>query len=81
MARHKILIHTDPCWLKTGLAENAKTLLKYFYKSGKHEVAHYCTQGTITIDPRLSLTPWKSFGCIPPDQNLINQINSDPPVA
>lgn len=76
--RHRILFQSNPTYLKTGLAENSKTLLKYLWKTGRYDVAHYCTQGTSTIDPRLALTPWKSFGCIPPDQNLINQINSDP---
>lgn len=78
MSRHRILLQTNPTALKTGLAENAKTLLKYLWKTGRYDIAHYWTQGTSVMDPRLSLTPWKSFGCIPADQNLINQLNSDP---
>lgn len=77
-SRHRILLQTDPCWLRSGLAENAKTLLRYLYKTGRYDIAHYTVQGTSTIDPRLQLTPWKSFGCIPPDQALINHINTDP---
>ncbi len=76
--RHRILLQTDPSWVSTGLSENAKALLKYFWKAGKHDIAHMCVQGTLTNNPRLNLTPWKSFGCIPTDQNLINQINADP---
>lgn len=80
MSRHRILLQTNPCYLKTGLAENAKTLLKYLYKRG-HTVAHYMTQGTPVNHPLIATTPWQSFGCIPNDQNLINQINADPNLA
>lgn len=74
--RHRILLQTNPCWLKTGLAENARTLLSYLYKRD-YEIAHLATQGTMTNDPRLFLTPWKSFGSIPPEQDIVNRINSD----
>jgi len=77
---HRILLQTNPPWIKTGLSTNGKSLLKYFYKRGV-EIANYCTQGTPTNHPLLATTPWKSFGCIPPDQNLINQINADPNLA
>jgi glycosyltransferase involved in cell wall biosynthesis len=80
MSRHRILLQTNPCHLKTGLAENAKTLLKYLHSRG-HAVAHYVTQGTPTNHPLIGTTPWPTFGCIPPDQNLINQINADPNLA
>ncbi len=81
MSRHRILLQTNPCHLRTGLAENAKTLLKYLHKTGRYDIAHYATQGTPTNHPLLGTTPWKTFGCIPPDQNLINQINADPNLA
>lgn len=78
MSRHRILLQTNPCNIKTGLAENAKTLLKYLHKTGRYDIAHLCTQGTPTNAPQLNLSPWKSYGSIPPDQDLINRINSDP---
>lgn len=81
MSRHRILLQTNPIWIKTGLAENAKTLLKYLHKTSKYDIAHYVTQGTPTNHALLNTTPWPSFGCIPPDQNLINQINADPNLA
>ncbi len=77
---HRILFQSNPPWLHTGLSENSKTLLKYWYKKG-HELAQYCTQGTPVNHPLLATTPWKSYGCIPNDQGLINQINSDPNLA
>lgn len=79
--RHRILLQTDPPWVKTGLAEGGKTLFKYLYRTGKYDLGYYATQGTLTNHPLLGTTPWRSFGCIPPDQNLINQINADPNLA
>lgn len=78
MSRHRILLQTDPTWVKTGLAENAKTLLSYLWKTGRYDIGHYTEQGTPTNHPQLGLTPWKSYGCIPMDQEIINRINADP---
>jgi glycosyltransferase involved in cell wall biosynthesis len=75
--KHRILFHSNPCYLKTGLAENAKTLLKYLYKTGKYEIAHYCSQVS-EADPQLSLTPWKSYGALPSDPQSIQMLNQDP---
>lgn len=78
MSRHRILIQTDPTWLKTGLAGSARNLLKHLWKTGKYEIAQLATQGTPVNHPLLASTPWKTFGCIPSDQNLINELNRDP---
>lgn len=75
--KHRILLHTNPCHIKTGLAENAKTLLKYLYRRNKYDIAHYCSQ-TSVADPALRLTPWKSYGCIPTDPRVLHELNSDP---
>ncbi len=72
------MLQTDPTTVSTGLSENAKTLLKYLYKTGKYDLAHYWQQGTSTIHPDLALQPWKCYGSIPPDPAIIQQINSDP---
>jgi glycosyltransferase involved in cell wall biosynthesis len=74
--RHRILLQTNPPWIKTGLAENAKTLLKYLAKTGKYDLAHYCTQ-TSVADGNLRLTPWKSYGCLPNDPRAIQELNAD----
>ncbi len=81
MSRHRILLQTNPTWLKTGLAENGKTLLKYLYKTGKYDLALYATQGTPVNHPLLATSPWPVYGCIPNDPALINQINADPNLA
>lgn len=75
--RHRILLHTNPTHIKTGLAENAKTLLKYLYRTGKYDIAHYCSQTSIA-DGALRLTPWKSYGCLPTDPRAVQELNADP---
>ena len=77
MRKKKILLHTNPTWIKTGLAENAKTLLKYLWSTNKYEIVHYCSQVSVA-DGNLSLSPWKSYGCIPNDPNIVNELNRDP---
>lgn len=76
--KHRILLQSNPLWLLTGLSRNAKNLLSYLWKTGKYDIAHLATQSTMTNDARLSLTPWKTFGSIPPDQEIVNRMNSDP---
>lgn len=75
--KKRILLLTNPPWIKTGLAENAKTLLSYLWKTGKYEIAQYCSQVSEN-DPNLKLTPWKSYGCLPTDPASVQQLNQDP---
>ncbi len=79
--KHRILLQTNGPWLKTGLAEAGKTLLKYLVTTNKYEVALYATQGTLESDPRLNLMPFKCYGAIPNDQGIIQRLNSDPNLA
>lgn len=78
MSRHRILFQSNPTVLRTGLAENGRTLLSYLHKTGRYDIAHLWTQGTLCHDPRLNLMPWRCYGSIPPDQELVNRINADP---
>lgn len=75
--KHRLLFHSNPTHIKTGLAENARTLLSYLWKTGKYDLAHYCSQASIA-DPALQLTPWKSYGCLPTDPRAIQELNADP---
>jgi hypothetical protein len=75
--KKKILIQTNAPWMKTGLAENGKILAKYLYKTGKYDIVYYCSQ-THQHDPALQTTPWKSYGCIPADPHVQQQLNQDP---
>lgn len=79
--RHRILFQSNPCWIKTGLSENAKTLLAYLFKTGRYDIAQLCTMATMQNDPKLGLMPWRCYGSVPADQDLINRINADPIMA
>lgn len=74
--KKKIMILTNPPWISTGLGENGKFLAQYLMKTGKYEVIYYCQQVT-TNDTHHRQMPWKSVGCIPGDQNVINQLQQD----
>lgn len=76
MRKKKVLIQTNNPIMKTGLAEHGRSLANYLNKTGKYEVVYYCTQ-TSAADPLVNMLPWKAYGCIPNDQNLINQLNAD----
>ena len=77
MSKRRILLQTNPPWLKTGLGQNASTLLKYLWKTNKYTLGHYCSQVS-ELDPNLSLTPWKSYGALPSDPRLVQELNQDP---
>lgn len=77
MTKHKIILQTNAPWLKTGLAENGRILMKYLAKTGKYDLLYYCTQTSIG-DPNLNKMPYKAVGCIPNNQNEINQLQQDP---
>lgn len=76
--RHRILFQSNPTWLKTGLSENTRTLLAYLFKTGRYDIAQLATMATMQNDPKLGLMPWKCYGSVPADQEIINRINSDP---
>lgn len=75
--KHRLLLQTNPIILKTGLAENARTLLKYLWKTGKYDLGQYCSQIS-EGDGSLRLMPWKAYGALPTDQNAANELNRDP---
>lgn len=75
--KRRILIQTNPPWIKTGLAESGKTLMKYLYKTGKYDLGYYCTQTSIA-DHNLKLQPWKNWGCLPTDPRAVQELNADP---
>ncbi len=76
--RHRILFQSNPTWLRTGLSENTRTLLAYLFKSGRYDIAQLCTMATMQNDPKLHLMPWRCYGSVPADQEVINRINADP---
>jgi glycosyltransferase involved in cell wall biosynthesis len=74
--KKKLVFQSDFALMKTGFGRNAKALLSYLYKTKKYDIVHYCC-GTVSNDPRLQTTPWKSIGTIPHNQPT----NSDPEQA
>lgn len=74
--KRKIMLVTNPPWISTGLGENGKWLAQYLEKTGKYEIIYYCQQVSV-LDSRHRQMPWKSIGCLPADQNIINQLQQD----
>jgi glycosyltransferase involved in cell wall biosynthesis len=77
MARRKIVLTTNPPWISTGLSENGKFLAQYLQKTGKYDLVYYCSQVSAG-DPNHARMPWKSFGAVPTDPQIIAQLNQDP---
>ena len=78
--KKKILLHTDFSLSKSGFGKYSRTLLTYLYKTGKYDLVHYCC-GVNYSHPEMLKTPWKSVGCLPDNQQEINQINQNPEQA
>lgn len=80
MRKKKIVLNTNAPWLHTGLAENGGYLAKYLFKTGKYDLVYYCSQVSV-LDGNHAKMPWKSRGCIPADQGVIQRANQDPGFA
>lgn len=74
--RHKIVLQTNAPWLKTGLAENGRILMKYLMKTGKYDLVYYCTQ-VHTADPNLAKMPYRALGCLPSTHHEIQELQKD----
>lgn len=79
--KKKILLQTNAPHLKTGLGQNGRYLMKHLLKTGKYEVVYYCTNGVFQNDPNLGRMPCKAYGCLPSDQNVLNQLGQNPGYA
>lgn len=78
MSKKKIILQTNNPILKTGLAENGRLLMKYLLsKKDKYDLVYYMSQTNVG-DPILGMMPCKSYGCIPNDPQIIQQLNNDP---
>lgn len=76
----KIVFHSNSSRAYTGFGKNLKNLLLYFYKNTDYEIVELAA-GMLKNHPDLKKQPWKSFGTLPEDQNIINQLNKDPALA
>ena len=80
MKKPKLLLQSDYACAKTGFGRNAKAILEYLHKRGNVEVVNYAV-GIGHSHPDLKRTPWTTIGCLPDDQNELNELNKDPNVA
>lgn len=69
--KKKILFHSNASSAKTGFGKFLRNLLFYLYKTNKYEIFEYAA-GVVINSPQLKITPWKSFGSIPQNQNELN---------
>ena len=80
MRKKKILIQTNGIHMKTGLAEAGRALSFYLHRTGKYEVIYYATQCSVA-DPALGMMPFKTYGALPNDPHIVNQLNQNPGLA
>lgn len=80
MKKKKILFHSNNSRAYTGFGKNAKNIIKYLYSTGKYEIVEFAA-GLNWSNADLQKLPWKAFGTLPDDQNLINELNKDPGLA
>ena len=79
--KKKILLQTNAPWIKTGLGENGRYLMKHLLKTGKYDLVYYCTNGIFQHDPNLGRMPCKAYGVLPSDQNALQQIGQNQELA
>ncbi len=75
--KKKIVFHSNHTRAFTGFGKNAKNLLIYLHKTGKYDLVEFCN-GLHWGDPSLKKLPWKAYGSLPEDPELLQQLNADP---
>lgn len=73
----KILFHSNFHKAYTGFGKNAKNILLYLYKTNKYDIIE-AANGINYSESGAPLAPWKVYGTVPTDQNLINKVKNDP---
>lgn len=76
MNKKKIIWNSNLPILKTGLARNTRSVLDYLYKTNKFDIFLYA-QGVLYDSPEYSKFPYKVKGCLPNNQQELDQINKD----
>lgn len=76
MAKRKIIFNSNYPTLKTGLARNTRSVLEYLYKTNKYLIVLYA-QGVLHENQEYSKFPYKVIGCLPNNQQELNNLNSD----
>jgi len=77
MKKKKILFHSNHSRAFTGFGKNCKNALLHLHNTGKYEIVEFCN-GISWSAPHLKNLPWKTYGSLPDDQRLLQQLNKDP---
>ncbi len=76
MRKKRILIHSNFCKMFTGFGKHKKNLLSYLYKTGKYEIIEL-SNGYTWNDNQIKSVPWESYGMLPEDPLLLQEIQKD----
>jgi len=76
MRKKRVLIHSNFCKVFTGFGKHKKNLLTYLYQTGKYDIFELSNGFTWDAE-QLKFVPWKSYGTLPNDQEILREIASD----
>ena len=76
MRKKRIIIHSNFCKVFTGFGKHKKNLLSYLYQTGKYDIFELSNGFTWDAE-HLKFVPWKSFGTLPNDPDILREIASD----
>ena len=77
MSKKKIVFHSNHSRAFTGFGKNAKHILSHLYKTGKYELIEFAN-GSNWSNPQFQKEPWKAYGSLPDDPNVIKELQKDP---
>ena len=76
MRKKRIIIHSNFCKVFTGFGKHKKNLLTYLYQTGKYDIIELSNGFTWDAE-LLKFVPWKSYGTLPDDQEILREIAND----
>lgn len=76
MSKKRVLIHSNFCKMFTGFGKHKKNLLSYLYKTGKYDLIEL-SNGFTWESEQVQFVPWKSYGMLPEDPEIIKEIAID----
>ena len=74
--KKKIVLHSNHFRVKTGFGKHMKHLLTYLHKTGKYDIVEFAN-GKNWFDPDLKNLPWKAYGSLPFEPEVIHEIKND----
>lgn len=72
-----VLIHSDFPLSLTGFGKHTKNIMEHLHKTGKYKLVNLAV-GSISGNPELSRTPWKTIGTIQPQKLDAIRNQNDP---